>query len=117
MTTHEDLRVVLIQSTLIITDSWHVLDDDCVVGVFTLLVEHSIGFNHVIDNIGFGDLLGAELPLGTEVLSVVITKMVVAGDGSELDACADQEIHESGLHLCLARLEIVTANEGIMLFG
>jgi hypothetical protein len=114
VTSHEDLGIVLIKSTLVVTNSWHVLDDDAMIGVFTLLVKNSVGGDHVIDDIRLGDLLGAELLLGAEVLSVVVTKMIVAGNSSELDTSTDQEVNKSGLHLGLTRLEVITTNERTM---
>jgi hypothetical protein len=117
MTSHEDLSIVLIQSTLVVTNSWHVLDDDSVVRMLALLVENRVGFNHVIHNVGLGDFLGAELLLGAEVLSIIVAKMVVAGNGSELDTSADQEVDQGRLHLGLTRLKVVTTNEGIVLLS
>jgi hypothetical protein len=117
MTSHEDLSIVLIQSTLVITNSWHVLDDDRVVRMLALLVENRVGFNHVIHNVGLGDFLGAELPLGTKVLSIIVAKMIVAGNGSELDTSTDQEVDQGRLHLGLARLKVVTTNERVMLLS
>ena len=114
MTSHEDICIVLIQSTLVVTNGWHVLDDNCVVRVFTLLVKHCVGLNHVIDNVGLGNLLGAELLLGAEVLSVIVAQVIVAGDGGELDTGTDQEVDQSGLHLGLAGLEVITTNESIV---
>lgn len=114
MTAHEDLSIVLIQGTLVVTNSWHVLDDDGVIWVLAWLVENRVGLNHVIDDIGLGDLLGAELLLGTEVLAIVVPKVVVAGNGSELDTSADQEVDQGRLHLSLARLEVITTNEGVV---
>lgn len=117
MSSHKDLRIVLIQSTLVVANGRHILDDNCVIRVFALLVKHSVGFNHVIDNIGLGDFLGAELLLGAKVLSVVVAKVIVACNGSELDTGADQEVHESGLHLGLTRLEIIATNESAVLLS
>lgn len=115
--THEDLGVVLIQSTLVVTDSRHVLDDDSVVGVLILLVENVVGRDHVVHNVGLGDLLGAELLLGAQVLAVIVTQVVVAGNGGELDTSVDQEVNEGRLHLGLARLEVITANESTTLLS
>lgn len=53
---------------------------------------------------GLGDLLGAELLGGRQVLAVVVTEMVVRDDGGGLDAGRDEEIDEDGLHLGLAGL-------------
>ena len=117
MTSHENLSVVLIQSTLVVTNSWHVLDDDSVIRMLALLVENRVGFNHVIHDVGLGDLLGAELLLGAEVLSIIVAEMVIAGNGSELDTSADQEIDQCRLHLGLTRLEVITANEGVVLLS
>jgi len=114
---HEDLGVVLVEGALVVTDSGHVLDDDGVVGMLALLVEDRVGFNHVVDDVGLGDLLGAELLLRGEVLAVVVSQMVVAGDGGELDAGADEEVDESRLHLGLARLEVVATDKSVVLLG
>jgi len=113
--THEDLGIVLVQCALVVTDGGHVLDDDSVVGVLVLLVQKVVGSDHVIHNVGLGDLLGAELLLGAQVLAVVVTQMVVTGDGGELDTGIDQEVHQSRLHLGLARLEVVAADKGTAL--
>jgi hypothetical protein len=117
VTTHEDLSIVLIKSTLVVTNGWHVLDNHTMVRMFTLLVKNGVGCNHVIDDVGLGNFLGAELLLRTEVLSIVVTKMVVTGDSSELDTSTDQEVDEGRLHLGLARFEVVTTNEGVVSFG
>src|SRR5689334_14213352 len=66
---HKNLGVVLIKGTLVVTNSGHVLDDDGMVGVLAGAVEHAVGLNHVIDNVGLGDLLGAELLLRRQVLA------------------------------------------------
>ena len=87
------------------------------VRVLTLLVQDSVGRNHVVHNVGLGDLLGAELLLGAQVLAVVVAEMVVAGNGGELDTSVDQEVDQSRLHLGLARLEVITADESIVLLG
>jgi hypothetical protein len=117
VTTHEDLSIVLIKSSLVITNSWHVLDDNGVIWMLAWTVKDSVGFDHVIDNVGLGNLLGAELLVRAQVLSIIVTKMVVAGDRGELDTSVDQEIDKSRLHLGLTRLEVVTANECTMLLS
>jgi hypothetical protein len=117
VTTKEDLSIVLIKSALVVSNSGHVLDNDRVVGVLALLVKDGVGSDHVIDNIRLGDLLGAELLLRTEVHAVVVAKVVVAGNGGELNAGIDQEVDQGGLHLGLARLEVVATDEGIVLLG
>jgi hypothetical protein len=117
VSTHEDLRVVLVQSTLVVSNSWHVLDDNAVIWVLTFLVEDIVGSDHVIYNIGLGDLLGAELPLGRQVLAVVIAEMVIGCDGGKLDTSANEEINESRLHFGLAGFEVVTSNESLVLVG
>jgi hypothetical protein len=83
---HEDLGIILVKSTLIISNSGHVLDDNSVVGVLALLVEDRVSLNHVIDDIGLGDLLRAELLLRAQVLAIVVAKVVVAGNRGQLDS-------------------------------
>lgn len=117
VTSHKNLSVVLVQSTLVIANGWHVLDHDSVVWVLARLVEDSVGFNHVIDNIGLRNLLRAELLLRAQVLSIIVAKMVVASNGSELDTSTDQEIDQGGLHLGLTRLEVIATNERVVPLG
>lgn len=114
---HEDLGVVLVEGALVVADGGHVLDHDRVVGVLAGGVEHIVGLDHVVDHVGLGDLLGAELLLRAEVLAVVVAEMVVAGNRRELDAGVDEEVDEGRLHFGLARLEVVAANEGAVLLG
>lgn len=117
MTAHEDLGIVLIKSTLVVTNSGHVLDDNSVIRVFTFLIEDSVRLDHVVDNVGLRDFLGAELLLRAKVLSVIVAKMVVASNGGKLDTSADQEINEGRFHLGLTRLEVVSADESVVLLS
>jgi hypothetical protein len=117
VTTQEDLRIVLIQSTLVISDSRHVLDHNTMVWVLALFIEDSVGSDHVIDHIGLGDFLGTELLLGAQVLAIVVTEMVVGCDGGEFDTGVDEEVDKGRLHLGLARLKVVTTNESLVLLG
>ena len=54
---------------------------------------------------------------GRKVLAVVISQMVVTDNGYRLEAGADQKVNQHGLEFRLARLEIVTTNEDVGLFG
>lgn len=117
MATHENLGVVLIKSTLVVCDGRHVLDYNAVVGMLALLVKDVVGLDHVINDVGLGDLLGAELLLGAKIHAVIVAQVIVRGNGGELDTSADHEVNQSRLHLGLARLEIVAPNEGIVLLS
>lgn len=117
VSTEEDLGIILIQSTLVISNSWHVLDDNAMVRVLALFVQDTVSLNHVINDVGLGYFLGAELLLGAQVLAVIVSEMVVAGNRCQLDAGVDEEVNKSRLHLGLARLEVIAANEGTMLLG
>ena len=117
VSTHEDLCIVLVKRTLVVSNSWHILDDDAVIWVLAWLVEDGVGSDHVIDDVGLGDLLGAELLLGAQVLAIVVAKVVVARDGGKLNTGVDQEVNKGRLHLGLARLEVVTANERVVLLS
>jgi hypothetical protein len=117
VTTHEDLGVIFVEGTLIVANSGHVFDDNSMIRVLALLVQDRVGRNHVIDHVGLGDFLRAELLLRAQVLAVVVAEMVVAGNGGELDAGIDQEIDQSRLHLGLARLEVVSTNVGVVLLS
>lgn len=109
--THEDLSIVFVQCTLVVANGRHVLDDDGMVRMLVLFVQDTVGRDHVVNNVRLGNLLGAELLLGAQVLAVVVAEMVVACNRGQFDAGIDQEIHQSGLHLGLAGLEVVAPNE------
>jgi hypothetical protein len=117
VTSHKDLSVVLIHSTLVVSNSGHVLDDDGVVGVLILLVKDGVGGDHVVNNVGLGDLLGTELLGSVQVESVVVSEEVEGSDGGKLDSGVDKEVDESGLHLGLSRLEVVSSDKGLVLLG
>ena len=117
MATHKDLSVVLVESSLVVADGWHVLDHNAVVGMLSILVEDVIRFNHIVYDARLGDLLGAKLLLRAQVHPIIVAKMVVAGNGGELDTSADQEVNEGGLHLGLTRLEVITTNKGNVALG
>lgn len=114
---HEDLGVVLVQGALVVAHGRHVLDHHRVVGVLALLVQDVVGLDHVVHHVGLGDLLGAELALGAQVLAVVVAEVVVRRDRGQLDAGADQEVDEGRLHLGLPGLEVVAADEGAVLLS
>ena len=117
MSTHENFCVILIKCALVVSNSWHVFDDHSVIRMLSRLVEHIVRFDHVVYNVRLGDLFRSELLLGAQVHAVIIAQMVVAGDRGELNASIDHEIHQSRLHLRLARLEVVATNEGAVLFS
>jgi hypothetical protein len=114
---HKDLARVLVHGALAVADVRHVLDDNHVVGMLVLGVQHAVGRHHVVDDVALGDLLGAELARRREVLAVVVAEMVVADDRHGLDAGGNQPVDHDGLHLGLARLEVVAANEHAVLLG
>src|ERR1700761_1111078 len=117
VSTEENFGIILIESTLIIPNCGHVLDHDGVVRVLPLLIENRVRLNHVVDNVGLGDLFGTVLLLRAEVLAVVVAEVVVARNGGNLDARVDEEIDQGRLHLSLARLEIVASNKGGVFLG
>lgn len=68
----EDFRVVFVQGPLVVAYCWHILDHNGMVGVLAWLVQHRVGLHHIVDDIGFGDLLGAELSLRAQVFAIII---------------------------------------------
>lgn len=107
---HEDAGRVLVHGALAVAHCGHVLDDHHVVRVLALRVQDAVGLHHVVHDVGLGDLLAAELLRRGQVLAVVVAQVVVADDGGRLDAGGDEEVYQHGLHLGLARLEVVAAD-------
>jgi hypothetical protein len=107
-TSHQQLGVILVQRPLVVSNSRSILDDDQVIRVFPLLlallgrsVQQVVGGDHVIDDGRLGDLLGTELPLGREVLAIVVPEMVVRGDAQGLDTGVDEEFGDDRFELGL----------------
>jgi len=114
---HEDLGCVFVHGSLGITNVWDILDDNDVVGVLAFLVEDGVGGNHVVYDIALGDFLGSELLRSGQVLAVVVSEMVVADDGCELETSGDEEVSEDGFDLGLSSLEVITTNVYVVLHG
>ena len=111
VSTHEDLRIVLVQCALVVAYRWHVLNHHRMIRMLALIVQDSVRSYHIIYDVGFGDLFGTELLLRAQVFAVVVAQVVVARDGGQFYTGVDQKIDKSRLHLGLTRLEVVTTNE------
>ncbi len=116
MTSHEDFGVILIEGTFVVTHCRHVLDHDRMIRMFSRLIQDGVSLDHVIDNIRFGDFLGTKLSLGTQVHSIVIAEVIIAGNRRQLDAGIYHEVDQRGFHLGLSRLEVISSDEGSMSF-
>mmetsp|Transcript_23187 Transcript_23187/g.43878 ORF Transcript_23187/g.43878 Transcript_23187/m.43878 type:complete len:575 (-) Transcript_23187:124-1848(-) len=112
---HEDFGGVLVHRPLRIGHVRYVLDDDDVIGMLVLLEEYAIRCHHVIDDVAFRNLLGTELTRSAEVLTVVITEVIVGNDAHGLNPGGNEEVDHDGLHLGLSRLEIVPGDEHLLL--
>lgn len=77
LATEEDFGDVFINSLLGVTSAGDVLDDDFVVGMFALTQDAGVGGKDIISARALGDLLGLEGVFLAQVLTVVVTKMVV----------------------------------------
>jgi len=117
VTTHEDAGSVFIEGALGILDVRDVLDDDAVIRVFVLAVEDAVGADHIVDDVALGDFLGAELLRGRQVLTVVVTQVIVRDNRARLDTSRDEEIDDDGLDLGLTSLEVITTDVDTMTFS
>jgi len=63
------------------------------------------------------NLFGAELLWGRKILSVIVSQMIVTDNWNRFKTGTDQEVDQHRLELSLTRLEIVTTNKYIGLFG
>ena len=106
MAAKKNLSIVLVQGALVVGYSRHVLDDDGVVGVLALGVQDVVSLDHVIDNVGLGDLLGAELLLGAQVLSRVVNTLDDVGEALRVGGPLRDNLVESvgGLEVTVAKL-------------
>lgn len=119
LSSHEDGGEVLIHGLLGVSSEWNVLDHDLMIDLQILLswVQDSVRFKDVIDATPFRNFLRSELSILIEILSVVVTEVVVADDRSALDTSTNEEIGNRRLDLCLACLEVITNHEQTLLLG
>ena len=80
-------------------------------------VQGRFGGHYVVRHLVLTDLLVAEQLGGVQVEAIVVFQEVKVSDRPQLDAGIDQEVDESRLHLGLARLEVVAADEGFPALG
>jgi hypothetical protein len=113
-TAQEDFRDVLVDGFLGITSTGDVLDDDFVVGMFTLLEQSGVGGKDIISAGLLGGFLGLEGLFSAEVLTVVVTEMVITDDGDGLEATTNNNVDEGSLKLGLTSLEVITNNESVV---
>lgn len=118
LSSHKDLREVLIHGLLGVSGERHILDDDLMVDLEILLggIEHPVGFEDVIYAASLGDLLRTELLLRREILSIIVAQVIVTHYRSTLDSCSDEEVSNGGFDFGLACFEIIT-NDKNSLFG
>lgn len=76
--------------------------------MLTLCVQLVVGCNHVLHSTSLTNLLGSECLRGGKILAVIVAKVIVGDDGLWPQPSTDNVIHQNGLKLCLARLEVVT---------
>ncbi len=78
---HEDFRTVLIEGSLRVSYEWDVSDDNIMVNIFVVSwVEDFISLNGVVKTTRFRDLFRLESFVFREVLSVIVSEMVVTYD-------------------------------------
>ena len=74
--------------------------------VLALGVEDTIAGHGVIEDACLGDLLGLEALVLLQVLSIIVTEMVVADAAGKAQAASDQEVAHDGFKARLARFEV-----------
>lgn len=117
LTVQEDRGDILIHGLLGVSSEGDVLDNNLVVDFRGVGEENLVGGKNIVNAGLLGKLLRLELSLRGEVLSVVVSEVVVADDGLWLDSGGDEELGQGGLELGLSGLEIVTDNEDLVLLG
>lgn len=113
-TAQEDFRDVFVDGLLGVTSAGDVFNDDFVIGVFTLLHQSGVGGDDIISAGLLGGFLGLEGLFGREVLTIVVTQMVVRDDGDGLKTSTSNNVNEGSLELSLTSLEVITDNEGVI---
>jgi len=80
-------------------------------GLLTLWVEDGVSCHGVVKNTSLGDLLGLEALVLLQVLTVVISQVIVGDTTGETDSTTDQEIAHNSLKTRLSTLEVRASNE------
>ena len=103
--TTENLRVILVDSPLGVSDRGDILNHNDVIGVLAFsrfalgtgngrFVKQAVGVNHVVDDATLANFLALELGLCAQVVAIVVTKVVVRRNGQRLDTCVHEELGE-----------------------
>jgi len=79
-----------------------------------ILVEQRIRRYHVINNIALGYLLGPELGRSSEILSVVVTEVIIADNCDGLNPSTNKKVDENRLELGLSLFEVISTNENLV---
>jgi len=99
-------------------DEWNILDDDFVIDlVLSFWVKDFVGGKGIIKNSSLGDLLGLEAFVLLEVLSIVISQMVVRNNRLNFDSRANEEVTHDGLESSLSTLEVRSSDKTVLLLG
>lgn len=59
-------------------------------------------------------LLRTELLRSWEILSIIVSKVVIADNGDRFDSCTDKKIYQDWLQLGLPWFEVITSNKNIV---
>ncbi|KAH3667599.1 hypothetical protein OGATHE_003122 [Ogataea polymorpha] len=110
---------ILVHCNLGVSNCIQVLDHNAVVDFSAQLVvvQNLVRRNHVVHHRRLGDLLGPELSRRREIVSVVVSQMVVRCNGNWPNSRIDQKLCQHRLQLGLTALEVVSANVGAVIFG
>ena len=126
--TTENLRVVLVDSPLGVSDRGDVLNHNDVIGVLAFscfalgtgngrFVEKVVRVNHVVDDVTLANFLALELRLSAQVVALVVTKVVIGRNEQRLDTRVHEELGEDRLELRLPGLEVIATNERLLALG
>jgi len=82
--------------------------------VISLRVQYFIWFDGIFQDRCFGDFLGLEALILLQVLSIIVSQMVIGDNWGKSETGTNQEITHHSLESSLSTLEIWTSNEGII---
>ena len=117
-TTHHQLTNVLIHCTFRIAHIWNILDHHCMIWMrLSLTIQDLVRIDHVIDNVRFRNFLASKLFRCHQIVSVIVSQMIVTNNRTRFDASADQKVDQYRFEFGLSRFEIITRDENLIAFS
>jgi len=110
VSTKEDFRNVFIDSFFGITSGWDIFNNNFMINVSRLFSweKYAITINNTVNAIRFRFFLRQKLSFRRQILSIIISKVIITYNRGWFDTSIYQEIGKGGFEFSLTGFKIIT---------